>query len=555
MAPPCRHVHVQDIEIYRTCLSCGKHRLYEEWIQDEAADQRQVYIYPDLWCLEQDRTIRLIVLPPGEYDDPIRCSIVLSALQYSDYEAVSYTWTTEDGDEAKEYPIYIDEKVMMVTKNCHAALRRLRRPGSSRRLWVDAICINQLNSKERNHQVGLMKSIYREAFQVLVCIEDVACSYSRVLSWLAGGYKRLSEVEVEMAQLTRLFRCRYFSRIWVIQEVALAKVIVLYVNTDHATLTHDSLLFLRKICNGKRIRIPAPIAARLEQTADQSLIKRLNTSMNSLCSEPKDKIFAILSLVDPAVEALIPIDYTLDDQQVFANAVMACIVTGKSLDILMYARLDPNHDELAAACALTVEQFNEFIKSRISSYHRLVHPMPDLWTPHFDVGSANATNLGSEQRPISRISRPSSSLPGRQVLPHLTVRAYCIDICRGSTEFDPGTFASSSRHSETADILPADFMPPMSTKRAVRRVLGSLHRLLRRYPGKFERVFATERGVGFAVVEVQPEDLLCCLDGLEVMIILRSLANTTYRIVGMCVWESLDRKKCLDLSPRTIEIY
>jgi hypothetical protein len=56
----------------------------------------------------------------------------------------------------------------MVTANCEAALRKLRNRDSERILWIDAICINQDKTLERNHQVTLMRDIYSKASRVVV---------------------------------------------------------------------------------------------------------------------------------------------------------------------------------------------------------------------------------------------------------------------------------------------------------------------------------------------------------------------------------------------------
>lgn len=92
--------------------------------------------------------IRLLVLCPGEPEDPIRCELFHSSLAYeNDYEAVSYTWATEDGDASLSQHVscaYAGESEALglsVTVNCAAALRRLRDKSYERILWIDAICI------------------------------------------------------------------------------------------------------------------------------------------------------------------------------------------------------------------------------------------------------------------------------------------------------------------------------------------------------------------------------------------------------------------------------
>ncbi|KAK4653245.1 hypothetical protein QC762_511730 [Podospora pseudocomata] len=111
--------------------------------------------------------IRVLTIHPGSSDDPILCSLTRHSLQHeNDYEALSYTW----GDPTRNYLISIGAASLPVTKSAHDALRHLRLKDRDRRVWIDAICINQDDNTERNHQVEYMGQIFKGA--------------SRVLAWL-----------------------------------------------------------------------------------------------------------------------------------------------------------------------------------------------------------------------------------------------------------------------------------------------------------------------------------------------------------------------------------
>jgi hypothetical protein len=61
---------------------------------------------------------------------------------------------------------------LLVTANCEAALRELRDPAETTKLWIDSICIDQrrdpVAERERNIQVALMGEIYKCAESVVV---------------------------------------------------------------------------------------------------------------------------------------------------------------------------------------------------------------------------------------------------------------------------------------------------------------------------------------------------------------------------------------------------
>jgi hypothetical protein len=192
-----------------------------------------------------------VVIEPGEESDPLRCTLDLSDLRHANYHAVSYTWATEDADDTKSQAVYVDGGLLYVTENCDAALRRLRRLGPHSRFWIDAICIDQTNIKERNHQVGLMDQIYERAMRVHVCIEDRRYDYSKLMRWLA--HRLPSGVPYD--QMEKLYQCRYFSRAWVLQEITLAKAVTLHVNNNYIDLTHGLISLLRAMS----ISLPASL--------------------------------------------------------------------------------------------------------------------------------------------------------------------------------------------------------------------------------------------------------------------------------------------------------
>ncbi|KAK1450986.1 hypothetical protein CCUS01_11353 [Colletotrichum cuscutae] len=88
------------------------------------------------------RKIRLLKLLKGNYNDPVRVELQVADLTIKpEYEALSYTWADEKKDSSRCEKVYIGERwdILLVTKNCFNALRRLRYSYRSRRLWVDAI--------------------------------------------------------------------------------------------------------------------------------------------------------------------------------------------------------------------------------------------------------------------------------------------------------------------------------------------------------------------------------------------------------------------------------
>ncbi|KAF2113532.1 heterokaryon incompatibility protein-domain-containing protein [Lophiotrema nucula] len=120
--------------------------------------------------LRGKQDIRTLVVKPGGDDDPIYFSLAIADVNDTalKYEAISYTW----GDATNRVEVKCDGCRMCITRSLFDALRAFRKPDIERRLWADAVCINQNHLEERNQQVSLMRKIYSRAQKVLIWVGD-----------------------------------------------------------------------------------------------------------------------------------------------------------------------------------------------------------------------------------------------------------------------------------------------------------------------------------------------------------------------------------------------
>jgi hypothetical protein len=78
------------------------------------------------------------------------------------YEAVSYVW----GAPEFSHSLICEGKSLKITHSADTMLRYLRKGKDIRRLWVDAVCINQCDVVEKGPQIALMDIIYGRAVEV-----------------------------------------------------------------------------------------------------------------------------------------------------------------------------------------------------------------------------------------------------------------------------------------------------------------------------------------------------------------------------------------------------
>ncbi|KAK3117840.1 hypothetical protein LTR53_000390 [Teratosphaeriaceae sp. CCFEE 6253] len=131
--------------------------------------------------LPTSRSIRVVLLQPAaRLEDEVRCSFKIASLdecgpgrEDMPYEALSYAW----GERPDTHAIFLNDSPQPVRSNLFVALRRLCLRNRVRRLWVNALCINQQDPAERASQVAQMADTFRRASQVLIWVgeDSAAC--------------------------------------------------------------------------------------------------------------------------------------------------------------------------------------------------------------------------------------------------------------------------------------------------------------------------------------------------------------------------------------------
>ncbi|KAF4632904.1 hypothetical protein G7Y89_g5215 [Cudoniella acicularis] len=118
------------------------------------------------YLLASKRSFRLLALSNSRSeDDLLQCSLQSYKLvdgQHPQYTALSYMWR----DSRRCVPIVLNGVKFYITSNLLKSLEHLkdiqqRYPNISGRWWIDMLCINQDDDRERGHQVGIMRDIYQ----------------------------------------------------------------------------------------------------------------------------------------------------------------------------------------------------------------------------------------------------------------------------------------------------------------------------------------------------------------------------------------------------------
>jgi hypothetical protein len=353
----------------------------------------------------------------------------------------TYTLTVED---PQPEHIIIDNEDVSITRNLAMALYSLRGHYSKSLdslgqffIWVDAICIDQKDSEEKARQIPLMGRIYSSAMVVFAYLgpgdDQIALAINTLeqilphlevsleqdepdLDWIENFPQIWSMDEVDMqgendfwAGVRRLFSLPFWRRAWILQELALSGMRVIFFTgaTANRTFGFPTIMLwdkfmtrmrtLRDIkrpaCSpyqywarvsaiGASACVPARVAIHLvlkrhhnpENWKMKTLREFCDASYTHVATNPKDKIYALMNLM----ELDLPVGYT--DR-----------LTVESLYIYFACRfLEANQESHVMAC------------SGIGKCFTTRRPLLPSWVPDWDAiflepldgGSANPYQLG-----------------------------------------------------------------------------------------------------------------------------------------------------------------
>lgn len=582
----CRHPDIRVFDGLRCCLACGE-AIFEtrqprlEPAQPSSGDLTDYKHNPLHIGLGQE--IRLVVLLPGESSDPIRCEIIHVLLGGTEFDAVSYTWATEEGDDSKSKTIQIGHgHSMHVTINCEHALRQLRDWHTERRLWIDAVCINQEDVNERSHQVGIMDQIFSTANCVIMCIPyappddrypDLEASVkdlAPLFHWLRKPSEEVymsNKKQIERA-LTGLLRSRYFQRAWVIQEIVLAKRLRLRYETYEAEIFFPILDRIRQDFEAPPALNWSPGLAR-----HSDVISCLQAGFRCKARDRRDRIFAVLSLMEPSSRSLIPADYNLSVESIYCHAAIAVVASLQNPNILTY--VTSFGDYLTDSVSMSCKEFEQFVltyDSRTYQWrHRKAYPKIKILQEPSGVSaiSPHKSSLYDASHQ-GNIAVPSSWLYGRaeaSVMPQFHGQAHFIDTivtCRDYHKSgglwkkytDPNLvreswlrkyFSIDSRLEDLEARRLEYFDVPENLREWTNQTdLKEFETRFRNTPdhGLFESQYSVglaPRNPHIVHATLQEGDAIFAVDGFSSLLILRHIKMGQYRIMSECyLWAALE---------------
>ncbi|KAF9885371.1 hypothetical protein FE257_012988 [Aspergillus nanangensis] len=316
---------------------------------------------------------RVIVLRPATtIGEELFCDIQFLDLnqQAYKYDALSYVWGSHDLLES----LNCNGQTIRITAHVASALRRFRSQLVPRVLWIDALCINQRDTTEKARHVHLMSAIYQRARCALVYLgspergQEKYIYFLLRLSQTTESYgtavtnadknnqsirDTLTEVfgTQDLTHVEKMTKIPWFTRRWIVQEAALAKTCVVFFGRSIAPMepVHIAMAMLSnsavlppKVNRGAMDNMLTINAVQnyrkrfIGQPADYTILDVLINCHAADTSEPRDRLYALLSIAPDTSTGDIPVhpDYENFVGDIYTDFAMACLRKSPTLDIL-----------------------------------------------------------------------------------------------------------------------------------------------------------------------------------------------------------------------------
>lgn len=297
------------------------------------------------------------------------------------YATLSYVWGPDD------QPMHVlrtPSGDLRVKNALHTALVSLRSKQKPLTLWIDALCINQGDKREKTQQIALLPETFQrsastlafigggdehnEAIQMLMqvrarmvlgpCSEDWPEDLPRCPpSWEDRGMP-FPDDEI-WAEVAALFANPWFRRAWIVQEAVIAHRLKIVLGKQRIDWNH---LFLVMEHIDKELEVTERIESiswvpflklgRLRHVEDRSgrvsILKLLENFRHAKSSDPRDKFFSLLGIAsDGNIEEFEP-DYSSPIAEVtqrFAGALIRRFSAEKQAMLILYrAGLSQSYD-------------------------------------------------------------------------------------------------------------------------------------------------------------------------------------------------------------------
>jgi hypothetical protein len=313
------------------------------------------YLYATASLDYTRRDIRLVELQRNEELDNIECVLRSYPVDgpHPPYIALSYAW----GDDIRYTVIKLNGCSLSIGKNLWHFLSQMRSSNKFYTYWIDAICIDQTNLRERNHQVQMMRQIYSNAESVYAWLgdEDEMTYSNTAMMYLAE--RNVFEAATMMTKrfwtprqaeaMVSLCERPYWTRVWIVQELLLAKEVKILCGSKAISWYQfrkffDDIAILIHGGWGQHVGVYPTfhsaasnivmLKTSWSKQPSQPLLTLVGLCRDQKSSDIRDKVYALAGLADDPDE--LEVDYGITVKQLLVVVLKhACTAMKSSVNI------------------------------------------------------------------------------------------------------------------------------------------------------------------------------------------------------------------------------
>lgn len=311
------------------------------------------------------REIRLLDLEPlSRGPDKLSCNLRVASLDDEPkYEALSYVW---GGKADPPHALCVGGQELHITRNLYEALYYLREDDTARTLWVDAVCINQIDNEERSSQVSMMGDIYKKTKEVLVWLgsDDLSQDMVRDIRLHASDTGRHFIRPPPSPAMTRT-KDSWWQRVWTLQEAVLGPSLTFWSGKErcygfqleiyyHCLIEHfiPPNACCQPLINDNYENMATKITFAMEDTLEvfqnrrtyqdqpKDLLRLALQYRGRYATDPRDKIFALIGMANSSSVPLGLVQYGTPLLQAMVDTTSKLLQHTNTLEVVRHA-LDP----------------------------------------------------------------------------------------------------------------------------------------------------------------------------------------------------------------------
>ena len=494
--------------------------------------------------------------------------------------------------------------------------------GQTRTLWIDQICILQRRdsddfvNEEKPKQLKLMDEIYKKAHDVLVWLGDPPPNIPNATAYVEQLPSVIETIQRNVARIGPNFLPNvsaglplnddpvweiivdflhkdWHYRVWTLQEAVLAKELVVYYGANildwdlvvklYGVYGSAPFMPLRDIHDQKELNYKSIASIQTYRKQWKKLDPGVGIDWAHLlwtcgyrkCTDPLDRIYALLGMAGDSVKEVIEPNYKIDERQLFLAAFRFAIDCDRQLHILSLPFERGDSENLPTWCPNLKKPFKDCfgLNSYYAGTRKKELKDEKSSTVYRDPDSDHLKIQGLKMDTISQIA--NSNYPGfeerftvkRQNLisefreetlkmaeslydkPYKALEPYCRTLIADV----PGTY--NGRKWSTEDMITGynchfTTLPEHALLSAREKSLSSKYGSLVNKACIGRKFILTAEGrVGLVPAKSQVGDVICIFLGAGAAHVLRpnNDADKTFQLVGDCYLHGIMNMEALDM--------